>query len=245
MIDNSNHEVFVDLDTAHVHVVSVRGSTEPQSGSHLLHPVAQAIAGRTHLPVAYTELPYPATYVTFDPGYPASFELGDSPRVGVTSLLTLLEENARKRPDQDVVLLGWSQGAQVIGDALDDPAHRLAAGDSPALSATAASRIAAVVLYGNPRFTAAQAFNTGSFDPALEGTNPRRSGALADYADRLRDFCARNDLACQCGPDSTIEGHVSYFDNGMRHDGAAFALEKLATRPNPTVTGAGVPRLRR
>lgn len=108
-----------------------------------------------------------------------------------------------------MVLLGWSQGAQVVGDTLDEPAHRLAAGDLPALSAAAGARIAAVVLYGNPRFTAGRSFNTGNFDPDFEGTNPRSADAFAGYTDRLRDFCARNDLACQCGPDSTIDGHVS------------------------------------
>ncbi|TQM09918.1 cutinase family protein [Pseudonocardia kunmingensis] len=239
MIDSPAHDVFVDLHTAHVHVVSVRGSTEPQSGSRLLQPVAQAIATRARIPVAWTELHYPATYIDFDAGYPARFNLGDSPRLGVTALLTLLEDNARHRPEQDVVLLGWSQGAQVIGDALDEPAHRLAAGDSPALSPAAASRIAAVVLYGNPRFTAEQPFNIGLFDPGLEGANPRPAAALADYADRMRDFCARNDLACQCGPDSTIDGHVSYFSNGMQGEGAAFALKRVATRRNRTSRGGG------
>jgi hypothetical protein len=47
---------FVEVDLAHAHIVSVRGSTEPQSGSRLLHPIARAIAARSSVPVAYTEL---------------------------------------------------------------------------------------------------------------------------------------------------------------------------------------------
>jgi hypothetical protein len=128
------------------------------------------------------------------------------------------------------VLLGWSQGAQVIGDTLDRPEHRLAARDAPALSPAAAARIAAIVLYGNPRFTAAQPYNAGTFAPDLEGTDPRPPGALSHYDDRIRDYCARDDLACQAGPNSTVDGHTSYFTNTMRADGTAFVLDQLTAR---------------
>lgn len=137
------------------------------------------------------------------------------------------------------MLLGWSQGAQVIGDTLDRPDHRLAARDAPPLSPAAAARIAAIVLYGNPRFTAHQPYNAGTFDPDLEGTNSRPPGALSPFGDRIRDYCARDDLACQAGPRSTVDGHTSYFINTMPADGAAFVLEQLAARhrrqaPAPT-----------
>jgi hypothetical protein len=50
----------------------------------------------------------------------------------------------------------------------------------------------------------------------------------------MRDYCARNDLACQAGPRSTVDGHTSYFTNSMRADGAAFVLERLAARRQHT-----------
>jgi hypothetical protein len=53
--------VFAPVDVAPVHIISARGSTEPQSGSRLLRPIAQAVAARSPVPVAYTELAYPAT----------------------------------------------------------------------------------------------------------------------------------------------------------------------------------------
>jgi cutinase len=232
-------EVFAAVEAAPVRIISARGSTEPQSGSRLLRPIARAVAHRSPIPVAYTELAYPATFRSFEAGYPARFDLGDSPRLGVTALLALLEDNAHTRPGQDIVLLGWSQGAQVIGDTLDRPEHRLAARDAPALSAATAARIAAIALYGNPRFTAGQPYNAGSFDPSLQGTNPRLPGALSQYGNRMRDYCAADDLACQVGPNSTLDGHTSYFINTMRADGTTFVLQQLAARrrrqaPAPT-----------
>lgn len=230
---------FAPVDAAPVHIISARGSTEPQSGSRLLRPIAQAVAANSPVPVAYTELAYPATFHSFEAGHPARFDLGDSPRLGVTALLTLVEDNARDRPGQDLVLLGWSQGAQVIGDSLDRPEHRLAARDAPALSSAASTRIAAIVLLGNPRFTAAQPYNAGTFAPDLEGTDPRPPAALSQYDDRIRDYCARDDLACQAGPNSTVDGHTSYFTNAMRTDAAAFVLEQLiARRAGPSSTNS-------
>jgi hypothetical protein len=126
------------------------------------------------------------------------------------------------------VLLGWPQGAQVIGDTLGTPARRLAARDAPAVSPEAAACIAAVILFGNPRFTAGASGNAGSFDPELDGTAPRAAGDLDPYAGRLRDCCAAGDLACQSGLDSTVDGHVSYFSNGMRADGVEFILHRVA-----------------
>jgi hypothetical protein len=219
-------EPFAELSDADVHIVSARGSTEPQGGSRLLRPLGELVAARTT--AAYTELRYPATFLQFSGTYPASFDLGDSPQLGVHALLHLLEEGAVARPSQHVVLLGWSQGAQVVGDALDLPCQRLHGRDAAHLSRAAIDPIAAIALFGNPGFTCGEPHNAGTFQPRIGGTTPRPPGALAHLGDRLQDYCARGDIACQNAPGSTVDGHVSYFSNDMRSAAARFILERLA-----------------
>ena len=47
-------------------VITVRGSTEPASGSRLLTPIARAISHRYAGEVQIHSLPYPATFESFD-----------------------------------------------------------------------------------------------------------------------------------------------------------------------------------
>jgi hypothetical protein len=57
------------------------------------------------------------------------------------------------------VLLGWSQAPKSWATPSTDPSTVLAARDAPALRSAAAARIAAIVLYGNPHWTADQPYN--------------------------------------------------------------------------------------
>lgn len=216
-------------------VVTVRGSTESQGGSHFLGPLAEAVTVGSTLPCRRHELVYPATFETFESTYPTTFDLGDSPAIGVVNLLSLLHSSAAEHPSQRVVLLGWSQGAQVITDTLLTPNERLSGRSEPALAPEAADRVAAVALFGNPRFYSRTSHAAGTYLPGVDGTSPQPPHALAAYTDRLRDYCAAGDIACQHAPGSTVEGHVSYFTNGMRETAAAFVLRCLSD------AGASVP----
>ncbi len=212
-------------------IVTVRGSTEPASGSRLLTPVARAISRSYPGDVLIRNLPYPATFESFDAIYPARIDLGESPTIGVHNLVTLLNEQAESRPDQRVVLLGWSQGAQVIGDTLIAPTRRFAGRGAAPLDAHAQGSIAAIALFGNPTFTAGEPHNAGKFHPGVSGVQPRPPGALSAYTGRLRDYCAAGDIAAQNAPGSNVEGHVSYFHNDLPAQAATFALARLTSGP--------------
>lgn len=93
MTTRSTTDRVDEVYAAPMHIISARGSTELRSGSRLLRPIAHAVAARSPVPVAYTELAYPATFRSFEACYPARFDLGDSPRLGVTALLALLEDS--------------------------------------------------------------------------------------------------------------------------------------------------------
>ncbi|WP_194820345.1 cutinase family protein [Nocardia sp. XZ_19_385] len=189
-------------------VISIRGTFEPQLGSLLLTPLAMRVAQENGGRV--TELPYPANR---DP---------DSAIRGAESLTNLLNTAAATCPGQQLVVLGYSQGARVAGEVL-----------SSRLSDKAAAQISAVALFGNPNFNNAEPYNRGTFDPALTGLQPRPTGALAQFADRLRDYCSAGDLVCNGGDpaagfsNALTYGHVAYFVNDTRDQAAAFIQDRL------------------
>jgi cutinase len=209
---------------AEIRIIGVRGSTEPQSGSGLLKPIGDALAAAHRVHTAYVELEYPATIRSFIP--PAEIDLGESPSIGVTNLVNGLNESAVRHPGRCFVLLGYSQGAQVVGDALIPPSQRICGQEAGEISTAASDRIVAVLLFGDPRFTKGEPFNAGTFDPDREGLSPRPAGALDRYAGRLQNYCARNDVTCQ-GRHGTLQAHVAYFENSMPAQAIAFASQRL------------------
>lgn len=208
-------------------IVTVRGSTEPASGSRLLTPIAHTISRRYTGDVHIHSLPYPATFESFTATYPARIDLGQSPTIGVHNLVSLLNDEAASRPQRRTVLLGWSQGAQVITDTLVPHEARYAGTDAPVLDPTAVDQIAAIALFGNPTFTAGEPHNAGEPAPGVSGVIPRQPGMLTPHADTIRDYCARGDISAQNAPGSDVEGHVAYFHNGMPDQAAEFVLSRL------------------
>lgn len=208
-------------------IVSARGSTEPQSGSRLLMPLARSIIRQYPGDARYIELAYPASFKTFSTQGPLSLDLGHSPHIGVQNLIGLLREEAGRSRDQHFVLLGWSQGAQVITDALLNPEQRIAGQDAGLLGSDVTDRIVAIALFGNPAFTAGEPHNAGDFQPEVSGVHPREPGALEAYSDRLRDYCAANDIAAQAVPTATIDGHTAYFHNHLPAKAQQFVLDRI------------------
>lgn len=209
-----------------IRIISARGSTEPQQGSRLLKPIGATIANAFPGRVSYSELDYPATIKRFVP--PADIDLGESPSIGVANLVTRLNDIAGQEPGTCFVLLGYSQGAQVVGEALAPPSRRICGQRAGEISRLARDRITAVALFGDPRFTKGEPSNTGTFDPAREGLFPRSPGALDQYADRLQNYCARDDVTCQ-GATGNLQAHTSYFSNSMPAEAAAFVIQRIGS----------------
>jgi acetylxylan esterase len=201
---------------AEVGLVAARGTSEPQSGSRLLGPLGDLIASRSLVPATYVELEYPASY-----------DLQDSVGRGVTALTDLLNGAAAEAPHRRHVLMGYSQGAWVIGEALLPPAERTIGRDAEALTPQASASISAVLFFGDPRFTAGEAYNAGTYDPGRQSDNPRPPGQLKAWEARLRNYCAQGDIACQ-GDGGTYIAHLAYLTNSMPAEGADFALQCLA-----------------
>lgn len=196
-------------------LVTARGTGEPSKGQ-LLGPVSRAIAKAR-----------PEQVRTIDLDYPADTDVKLGGTIGVRLLIDTLNVQAEACPAQRFVLLGYSQGALVIGDALSDPASRLVGESTGELEPEAVDRILAVVLYGNPRFSGGEAYAEGDYVEGIGGILPRDPGVLDAFAERLRDYCVAGDFVCQSSLELDESGHVAYFDNGMQQDGAAFAIARL------------------
>jgi len=170
---------------AEVETIAVRGTTEGQGGGIVAGPLASALQRQL-----------PRTVRTHDLVYPASFAYRASKRQGVTALRARLAQTSAACPDTEFVLIGYSQGADVIGDTL-------ASGSVPA-----ADRIGVVALFGDPAFNSREPFVTGSFRAGVNGVLPRATGALGEFTDRVISFCNRDDNVCQRG--ATGIGHFRY-----------------------------------
>ncbi|GAB3280193.1 cutinase family protein [Kineosporia babensis] len=213
-----------DAACTEVLVVTVRGTGEPLDETNLLSPVAAQIS-QEHA-VRHYDVPYPANAQSLSTT-PGDAYFGESADEGVRLVVQELNAAARACPDQRSVVMGFSQGALVVGDALISPSERDAGQEAGELTPKAKDDVVASVLYGDPRFVGSEPFNAGTYDSSLNGmmTNQRRAGALDEFADRLRSYCVANDFVCQAG--GQFDPHVSYFNNGMRQQGAEFALGKF------------------
>ncbi|WP_288148150.1 cutinase family protein [uncultured Bifidobacterium sp.] len=197
-------------------IIVVRGTEEP-AGQSLMSPLASRIAAELgdHAQVS-------------DLDYPASWESG-SEAAGVNRLIAVLNAQSAQCPAMRTVLLGYSQGAMVVGDALSAPDTRFNEDNGYELSPVARGHIVAVELYGDPRFSAAASYNSGDFDRAVDGIlgalGARGAEDFGEIADRTVSFCTARDFACQAGGDT--EPHGSYATNGMLDEGMKYAVDRV------------------
>lgn len=199
-------------------VITARGTGEPRK-KQLLGPVARAVAEARPDEVSRVDL-----------NYPADTEVLAGATGGARTLIDTLNVQAAACPEQRFVLLGYSQGALIVGDALGAPDTRLVGTKVGELTAEAAERIIAVVLYGNPRFVGSDPTGYGDFAEDINGLLPRPPESLSAYNDRLRDYCVADDFICQSTLEMEESGHVAYYENGMQEDGAAFIIAQLSPR---------------
>ncbi|KAJ2894712.1 acetylxylan esterase 2 [Zalerion maritima] len=183
---------------AGVHLIVARGSAEdPGLGRTgvVAGNVTEAISGST-----VEAVEYPATID--DPTY------FDSEAEGNAAMGALLKSYVDKCADGKVVLMGYSQGAQVASDLVCGTSEALFDG-SDDLSADYSSNIVAVVLFGNPAHLGNASWNAGT--STEDGIFPRTEPSLCDpYADKMRSWCDTGDIYCDSGNDTSVHG--TYFD---------------------------------
>lgn len=172
---------------AQVQVVGARGTGEPSGFGYLLGPIATYVQSNARQTVGLYALPYPA-----------DFPYAQSEAEGVYLLENYLRTEAKACPSQTFVLLGYSQGAQVVADAL-----------SSGVLNSLASKVVAITGFGDPTFNSAESFDAGSYTHGVNGLlGARPSGALKLFATKLQSYCNGTDGICQNG--QTLAGHLIY-----------------------------------
>ncbi|WP_026909391.1 cutinase family protein [Patulibacter minatonensis] len=179
--------------------VNVRGSgqTGPTDLRHPRHGMPQEDPARTVLTdlsslvgadvwanVSMTDVPYAAIKVGKG-GFYYTMEYDVSRKDGEGSLGLVLSALNSKCPGAQVILTGYSQGADAIGDEL------------PRVAPDVRKKILGVVLFGDPRFNPSSRAVKGSFNPDRSGVRGSRPEFPAEVP--VVSYCRSLDPVCQ-GP---------------------------------------------
>ena len=180
-----------------VDVVVARGTGEPgQLGLIVGDPVFSAIQRRlSGTSATGSRVEYPASVSP------------SSPTDGNRALVAHVTSQAQACPSQRFILVGYSQGANVVGNSLGISSQGAAVG-GPVVATIPASiepRVAAVLVFGYP-------------------LRKLGRGITGTYAQRTLDICAPLDIVCSPLGTSTL-AHLSYGNNATQ--AATFAVARL------------------
>ncbi|KAK1658178.1 Alpha/Beta hydrolase protein [Colletotrichum godetiae] len=188
---------------ADIHYFEARGTTLSYPGSLItvIDPLMDALPNSN-----YEDIVYPATDESGS----------DSYFVGVRDGAKQIISYAEACPESKIVLMGYSQGAMVLGDILAGGGDGNILGNytKPQFDAhTVGNHIAAILLYGNPRHMPNQTYNVGDASAfGATGKYPRTAGQLASfniYADRVHDYCNYHDGVCDASG-GNLTAHMAY-----------------------------------
>jgi cutinase len=180
-----------------IDVVVARGTFEPGTlgaivGDPVYSAVKRKLAGKST-----------AAYAV---DYPASLDLTSATQ-GNIDLVDHVTRQASSCPSQRFVLVGYSQGANVVSNSIGVSSAGAVVGAPIAstIPSSLASRVAAVVVFGPP---------IGALGKHITGT----------YQSRTKEYCAFGDPVCNAiGLDPLA--HLSY--GGKADDAAAFVAGKV------------------
>lgn len=130
---------------------------------------------------------------------------------GVAAMKADLIAAVEACPQQKIVLLGYSQGAECISDTLGGGGGGLLGTRTPAVDyAKYGSHVKAAVMMGDPRYmTNQQSFHVGTcFQNGLFPRSSDQSASLKGYSTILKSYCDFGDPFCCSGVD-TLE-HLTY-----------------------------------
>jgi cutinase len=121
-------------------------------------------------------------------------------------IATRASTEAAACPTAKIVLMGYSQGAHVVGDVLAGSGAGLGRATQP-LAAGTAAKVTAVILMGDPRYVPGKSFNAGTSKTA--GRFPRPASASLDgFAAKAQSYCDTGDTFCARG--ASLQVHLSY-----------------------------------
>ncbi|EME80762.1 carbohydrate esterase family 5 protein [Pseudocercospora fijiensis CIRAD86] len=145
---------------------------------------------------------YPAKIIDLSGSYPVSVIKG------INDTKTKIQEYVEEcGEDARIVLLGYSQGGNVMTDVLAG-----GVGKPAPLAEEYRNNIKGVAVFGDPTFTAKQSFDAGT--STKDGIFARRGSSLTllnTYASVLQSYCDANDFFCASG--GSLDVHYAEVDN--------------------------------
>ncbi|MFI1925976.1 MULTISPECIES: cutinase family protein [unclassified Streptomyces] len=180
-----------------IDVVAARGTFEPGTlglivGDPVFSALQRKLTGKT--------------LSSYAVNYPADLSLTSAAQ-GNTDLVNHVKAQAATCPNQRYILVGYSQGANVVDNSIGISSAGAVVG-SPivaTLPAAVEPKVAAVLLFGNP---------IRALGKSVTGT----------YQSRTIDFCATGDPICENGGDDVL-AHLGYTADATA--AATFAAGKV------------------
>ncbi|KAJ2933168.1 hypothetical protein H1R20_g3904, partial [Candolleomyces eurysporus] len=185
---------------AAVHVIAGRASTEP-SGPGIIGALVTQVQQQSSQTVSTSSVDYPATLTNY----------ASSSAQGTAATKTLLTNQVNRCPNQKIVLVGYSQGAHIVGDAVAGGGGGLLGARTDPVPASISNKVVAIVQMGDPRRTKRAPYNLGTATGLLrEGMFPRL--ASQEYSTtlqpRIQNYCDFGDTFCDSGLDTAV--HLTY-----------------------------------
>ncbi|VDC04512.1 unnamed protein product [Peniophora sp. CBMAI 1063] len=190
-----------------VHVFGARETTVPP-GYGTAGPVVNSILSA--FPGATAEaITYPACGGQASCG---SVSYASSAVQGVAAVASQVNAFNTQCPDTFLVLVGYSQGGQIMDDAYcggGDTNEGLSNTAIP-ISAAAQKKIAAAIFMGDPRHIPGLSYNVGTCQAS--GFAPRPAGFQCPYASNIQSYCDAADPYCCNGNDAnTHQGYATEY----------------------------------
>ncbi|KAK3312999.1 acetylxylan esterase precursor [Apodospora peruviana] len=154
-------------------------------------------------------------------------QYGDSANQGTSAVASAVNSFHSRCPSTQLVLVGYSQGGQIMDNAFcggPDSGASITS-STPPISSSALNMIKAVILQGNPRYRAGLSYNVGTC--TAQGFDPRPAGySCPSGGSKIQNYCDAADPYCCTGNDSAT--HQNY-GNKYGQQALAFVKTKLSS----------------
>jgi acetylxylan esterase len=208
---------FSGSGCAQVNIIVARASTEAQ-GEGITGQLASQVQSSSAQTVSAEAVVYPATLNNY----------ASSESQGVQNAEQELSTAVTNCPNQKQVLMGYSQGANVVLDVVTGNAEvRPSTVVGPA-STSNLSHVAAIVGFGDPGNIVKQAWDLGT-DTTNNGMFPRSAAQLQALTNfgagaSTRSWCDSGDPFCAGG--NNLNTHLTYL-NRYQNSAASFVIGRI------------------
>ncbi|EAW12441.1 putative acetyl xylan esterase (Axe1) [Aspergillus clavatus NRRL 1] len=214
-----------------IHVFGARETTAPAgygSSSTVVNLILNAYPGSTSEAISY-----PACGGQSSCG---GVSYANSVVAGINAVASAVNTFNQKCPQTQLVLVGYSQGGQIMDNALcggGDP-NQGYTNTAVALSASAVNMVKAAIFMGDPRFIAGLSYEVGTCKVA--GFDPRPPGFNCPSGSKIQSYCDAADPYCCNGNDAnTHQGYGSVYGQAA----LTFVKSKLSSSSSGGGSGGG------